>query len=43
MRTTKTLLSLALTLAAGIASAQAMPVALRDANEIGRASCRERV
>ena len=32
MRTPKTLLSLALTLAAGIASAQGMPVALRDAN-----------
>ncbi|MCQ9730070.1 hypothetical protein LM497_29430 [Pseudomonas aeruginosa] len=32
MRTTKTLLSLAMTLAAGIASAQGMPVALRDAN-----------
>ena len=32
MRAPKTLLSLALTLAAGIASAQAMPVALRDAN-----------
>ena len=32
MRSTKTVLSLALTLAAGIASAQSMPVALRDAN-----------
>ena len=32
MRSIKTLLSLALTLAAGIASAQSMPVALRDAN-----------
>ena len=32
MRSIKTLLSLALTLAAGIASAQGMPVALRDAN-----------
>lgn len=32
MRTPKTLLSFALTFAAGIASAQAMPVALRDAN-----------
>lgn len=33
MLSIKTLLSLALTLAAGIASAQGMPVALRDANE----------
>lgn len=32
MRAIKTLISLALTLAAGIASAQGMPVALRDAN-----------
>ena len=32
MRSIKTVLSLALTLAAGIASAQSMPVALRDAN-----------